>query len=185
MKTITLVRHGQSTYNAEERLAGQADIPLTELGIAQAKALNTYLKENNHRFDHAFSSGLQRASDTARYALEGMGITHQERSILNERSAGELTHHLISDVKKSEHAHILATIYHTPTLAYPAGECFLDVVERAKQFVANDLHALSGSIFIASHAITTQGLLVALGQKTVEEAIALKIKNAHPIIITL
>ncbi len=187
MKKITLARHGQSLYNAEKRLAGQADIALTDIGIDQAKKLNRYIKDKDMVFDHAFSSALQRAEQTARLALNGLNTKLRCTPLLNERCAGRLTHALHADVAASSDAHILNTIYHTPDLAFPEGECFLDVLNRAQEFVELYITPLKDrcSIFIASHAITTQGLLVALKQKTIEEAMALKIENATPIMFEI
>jgi probable phosphoglycerate mutase len=60
---IVLVRHGQSTWNAEGRLQGQADPPLSELGRREAAALRGALS----RFpeDRVLTSDLQRARETA------------------------------------------------------------------------------------------------------------------------
>lgn len=187
MKRIILARHGESLYNEQERLAGQADIALTPKGIDQAKKLNRYLKDNNIVFDHAFSSALQRAEQTARQALDGLNIKLRCTPLLNERCAGDLTHHLKSDVFASPHAYILKDIYEQPDLAFPNGECFMDVVARATEFIETYITPLRDncSIFIASHAITTQSLLVALKQKAINEAMQLKIENAKPIILEI
>ncbi len=58
---IVLVRHGQSTYNAQARLQGQADPPLSDAGRAEAEALRPFLP----RFEQVVTSDLQRASETA------------------------------------------------------------------------------------------------------------------------
>lgn len=58
---IVLVRHGQSTYNAQGRLQGQADPPLSDIGRAEAEALRPFLPH----FEQVVTSDLQRASETA------------------------------------------------------------------------------------------------------------------------
>ncbi|MBE2317357.1 histidine phosphatase family protein [Solirubrobacter sp. CPCC 204708] len=58
---LVLVRHGQSTYNAQARLQGQADPPLSQTGRADAEALRPFLP----RFEQVVTSDLQRASETA------------------------------------------------------------------------------------------------------------------------
>ena len=63
---LYLVRHGESCWNAEHRLTGWSDIPLTEKGRAQARSIKPLL-EGLH-FDGVWSSDLIRASDTARLA---------------------------------------------------------------------------------------------------------------------
>lgn len=60
---ICLVRHGETTWNAEQRLQGHEDIPLNELGLRQAQAAARALRER--RFAAIYSSNLQRAADTA------------------------------------------------------------------------------------------------------------------------
>ncbi len=63
---VVLVRHGQTVWNAEERLAGWTDVALTALGRSQAGALRPALE--GERFEGVWSSDLQRAVETARLA---------------------------------------------------------------------------------------------------------------------
>src|SRR6478752_6577613 len=58
---LVLVRHGQSTYNAQGLLQGQSDPPLSDPGRAQAEALRPFLP----RFERVVTSDLVRASETA------------------------------------------------------------------------------------------------------------------------
>ena len=58
---LLLIRHGQSTYNAEGRLQGQADPPLSDAGRAEAERLKPFLP----RFEQVVTSDLVRASETA------------------------------------------------------------------------------------------------------------------------
>src|SRR3954470_14964460 len=59
-----LVRHGESTYNAEGRIQGQQDAPLSERGRAQAERIAERVRGD--AFDACFASDLSRAADTAR-----------------------------------------------------------------------------------------------------------------------
>ncbi len=86
MPRILLVRHGQSEWNAEGRWQGQADIPLSELGRAQARAA----AERIGGFDVIASSTLQRAAETAFIVTNHLGIGPIiPMPDLIERSAGE------------------------------------------------------------------------------------------------
>lgn len=60
---ICLVRHGETAWNAEQRLQGHEDIPLNEHGRQQARAVARALRDQ--RFAATYSSDLQRAADTA------------------------------------------------------------------------------------------------------------------------
>ena len=63
-KTLYLMRHGQTLFNARKKIQGWCDAPLTELGIKQAKIAGKYFEDNNIVFDHAYSSTSERACDT-------------------------------------------------------------------------------------------------------------------------
>jgi len=56
---LWLIRHGQSTWNAERRIQGFSDAPLSDLGKEQAALLNTRLKDIH--FDKIYASDLERA----------------------------------------------------------------------------------------------------------------------------
>jgi broad specificity phosphatase PhoE len=75
VRTLLLVRHGETEWNKDGRFQGQRDIPLSELGRAQARALRARLDvaEHAHLFDPAhtavMSSDLRRAHETAEIAF--------------------------------------------------------------------------------------------------------------------
>lgn len=62
---ILLVRHGESVANAEERLQGQSDFPLTDHGRSQARLLGSWLLGRGALFHHVYVSPLSRARQTA------------------------------------------------------------------------------------------------------------------------
>lgn len=64
MRTIYLVRHGQTLFNVHHKIQGTCDSPLTELGKAQATAVRKYFLQKEISFDAAFCSKQERASDT-------------------------------------------------------------------------------------------------------------------------
>ena len=72
---ILLARHGETPWNAEGRYQGQVDIPLSDIGIAQATALGRRLRDV--RIDRAVASPLGRARQTAELAL---GAAHHQHS---------------------------------------------------------------------------------------------------------
>ena len=75
------IRHGESESNATPGFAAGAnyDSALTDEGVRQARLLGGRLKREGVKFDRVYSSSLQRAKDTARLMLEGMG--ESDRSV--------------------------------------------------------------------------------------------------------
>jgi len=93
MHKLVLLRHGESTWNKENRFTGWTDVGLTEKGIAEAQAAGRLLKEQGFDFDIAYTSVLKRAIKTLWLVLEEMDrmwlpVVHSWR--LNERHYGAL-----------------------------------------------------------------------------------------------
>ena len=93
MKRIVLVRHGESTWNQENRFTGWTDVDLTAKGIAEAnKAGETLLREGFH-FDKAYTSYLKRAVKTLNGVLDKLNqdwIPVEKTWRLNEKHYGTL-----------------------------------------------------------------------------------------------
>ena len=93
MYKLVLIRHGESTWNLENRFTGWTDVDLTNTGVEQAKNAGRLLKAEGYDFDLAFTSLLKRATRTLWHALDEMDRTwlpvqHDWR--LNERHYGGL-----------------------------------------------------------------------------------------------
>ncbi|MRV75729.1 2,3-diphosphoglycerate-dependent phosphoglycerate mutase [Duganella sp. FT92W] len=93
MYKIVFMRHGESTWNLENRFTGWTDVDLTEKGVAEAKAAGKVLKDEGFTFDLAYTSVLKRAIRTLWLTLDEMDmmylpIKHDWR--LNERHYGAL-----------------------------------------------------------------------------------------------
>ena len=72
MLKLVLIRHGESTWNLENRFTGWADVGLTEKGAAQATAAGKLLRANSYEFDIAYTSVLTRAIHTLWKVLDGL-----------------------------------------------------------------------------------------------------------------
>jgi len=93
MIKLVLVRHGQSTWNLENRFTGWIDVGLSELGIEEAKSAARLLLEEKYAFDIAYTSVLKRAIQTLWIILEDMDlmwIPVCKSWRLNERHYGAL-----------------------------------------------------------------------------------------------
>jgi 2,3-bisphosphoglycerate-dependent phosphoglycerate mutase len=94
MPTLVLIRHGQSSWNLENRFTGWWDVDLTEQGVAEATAAGALMKEKGLDFDLCFTSFQSRAIKTLHLALEAMGrlwLPEEKSWKLNERHYGGLT----------------------------------------------------------------------------------------------
>ena len=93
MHQLVLLRHGQSTWNLENRFTGWVDVDLTETGVREARAAGALLQAEGFVFDVAFTSVLKRAIRTLWLVLDEMDLmwVPVERSWrLNERHYGAL-----------------------------------------------------------------------------------------------
>ena len=93
MYKLVLIRHGESTWNLENRFTGWTDVDLTDTGIAQAKNAGRLLKAEGYEFDIAYTSVLKRATRTLWHTLDEMDRTWlpvQKCWQLNERHYGAL-----------------------------------------------------------------------------------------------
>ncbi|MCC7151590.1 MAG: 2,3-diphosphoglycerate-dependent phosphoglycerate mutase [Rubrivivax sp.] len=93
MHKLVLIRHGESTWNLENRFTGWTDVPLTETGVQQARAAGQLLGAGGWEFDVAYTSVLKRAIWTLWHCLDAMErtwlpIVNDWR--LNERHYGAL-----------------------------------------------------------------------------------------------
>jgi len=94
MKQLVLIRHGESTWNLENRFTGWADVDLTLKGVEQAVSAGENLKKAGYEFDVAYTSVLRRAIRTLWHIQDTMDlmwlpVVHSWR--LNERHYGALT----------------------------------------------------------------------------------------------
>jgi 2,3-bisphosphoglycerate-dependent phosphoglycerate mutase len=72
MYKLVLIRHGESTWNLENRFTGWTDVELTDTGVAQAQAAGALLKAEGYEFDVAYTSVLKRAIHTLNHCLDAM-----------------------------------------------------------------------------------------------------------------
>jgi len=93
LNKLVLLRHGQSTWNLENRFTGWTDVGLTELGATEAQAAGRLMRETGYSFDIAYTSVLKRAIKTLWIVLEEMElewIPVSKAWELNERHYGNL-----------------------------------------------------------------------------------------------
>ena len=131
MPILVLVRHGQSTWNLENRFTGETDIPLTAQGRDEARAAGVKLRDIP--FSHAFTSVLQRAIDTLSIILE---TAHQQQLpvtrnlALNERNYGQLQGLNKTEVTKQYGQEQVSIWRRSYSIRPPGGESLADTAAR-------------------------------------------------------
>ncbi|MEO5698362.1 MAG: 2,3-diphosphoglycerate-dependent phosphoglycerate mutase [Burkholderiaceae bacterium] len=128
MHKLVMIRHGESTWNLENRFTGWTDVPLTPLGVQQAQQAGRLLKTEEYEFDVAYTSVLKRAIWTLWHALDEMDRTWLpvvKDWRLNERHYGALQGlNKAETAKKFGDAQVLTwrRSYDTPPPALEAGD---------------------------------------------------------------
>nr|XP_020506744.1 probable fructose-2,6-bisphosphatase TIGAR A [Labrus bergylta] len=131
---LTLVRHGETRYNKEGLLQGQAiDCPLSEIGLQQAEAAGRYLKDV--KFSNVFVSDMQRAQQTAEAILKRSswcsGLQMVCEPLLKEKSFGTAEGGRVQDFREMAKAAGQSVLSFTA----PEGETQEQVKERVKEFL--------------------------------------------------
>ena len=120
MYKLVLIRHGESTWNLDNRFTGWTDVDLTPTGVQQAKDAGRLLRAEGYDFDLCYTSVLKRATRTLWHCLDEMDrtwlpVAHSWR--LNERHYGALQGlNKVETAKKFGDAQVLAwrRSYDTP-----------------------------------------------------------------------
>ena len=128
MHKLVLIRHGESTWNLENRFTGWTDVGLTPTGVAQARESGRLLKAEGYEFDVAYTSVLKRAIWTLWHALDEMDrtwlpVVNSWR--LNERHYGALQGLNKAETAKKfgdEQVLVWRRSYDTPPPALEAGD---------------------------------------------------------------
>ena len=185
MAQLTIVRHGQSEWNLQNRFTGWEDVSLTEKGIEEARNAGEQLK--GMKFDEAFTSNLQRAQNTLNIILEtcGMaGIPVTKNEALNERHYGDL-----QGLDKAETAakfgdeqvHIWRRSY---DVAPPNGESLKDTAIRVLPYYEAEIEPRlkqGRNIIIAAHGNSLRALIMHIEKLSPEQILKREIGTAKPI----
>jgi 2,3-bisphosphoglycerate-dependent phosphoglycerate mutase len=102
MIKLVLLRHGESTWNRENRFAGWTDVDLSEKGMSEAREAGRILKKEGYVFDIAYTSVLKRAIRTLWIALDEMDLMWIP--VLNAWRLNERHYGALQGLNKSETA---------------------------------------------------------------------------------
>jgi broad specificity phosphatase PhoE len=152
MTEIYLVRHGQTDWNLEKRIQGNADIPLNDEGITQSQALAESLQ--GERFDAVFSSDLIRAAQTAQILARRLSAPLFYDPRLREVNHGKWEGMLISDVRSQYSGEYSAFRDDRPDGRAPGGETMREALQRIEAAVDEAARQYPGGrIVIVSHGL--------------------------------
>jgi len=211
MRTLVLLRHGESTWNKENRFTGWFDVDLSPQGFQEAKLAGQLLKKEGYQFDVAYTSVLKRAIRTLWITLEEldqMWIPVVPDWRLNERHYGALT-----GLNKSETAakhgedqvFIWRRSYDVPPppleetdprhpkfdrryenlgAALPATESLKSCVERVVPYWEQTIKPMvqKKRVLIAAHGNSIRALIKYLDQISDSEIAELNIPTAVPMV---
>lgn len=190
MATLTLVRHGQSQWNLENRFTGWVDVPLTDKGREEAARAGALLKETGISFTKAYTSDLQRAQETLSIILEGLeqtGIPIVRNAALNERHYGDLQGLDKAETAEkygAEKVHIWRRSYDVPPPGED-GESLKDTAARTlpyfNEFVVGDLKK-GETVIVAAHGNSLRSIVMELDKLTREQVLELNLDTGVPII---
>jgi len=139
MVTLILLRHGESTWNLENKFTGNTDIDLSPLGIIEAKTAAHLLK--NYTIDFAFTSVLKRATHTLEIILNeiSLHIPVFKSEALNERNYGDLQGLNKTETKiKYGEAQVIAW-RRSYNVAPPNGESLKDTYHRVIPYYLSEI----------------------------------------------
>ena len=149
-RTLFLVRHGQCTYNVDGRVPGQANPPLTVLGLQQATDAAARLRDSGARW--VISSDLDRAVGTAEVIADALGLPVETDHDLREQDAGDLEGRSYRDLKALD----TPPGVHLHDVRWGGGESVSDVHARVRRFFERLDAREPGAVVLVSHAHTIQ-----------------------------
>ncbi len=214
MSYLILIRHGQSTWNLENKFTGWVDVDLTENGKLEAKKAGNLIKKSNIKINYYYSSLQLRANHTLKILQKSL---NDERNFiraweLNERHYGELTGlnklemseklgkekvnqfrrswDLKPDPlnKKSElHPLNIKTYKNVPIEKIPDTESLKDTYERVISYFESEIKdkIKKGNVLISAHGNSIRALCKYLFKLDEKKISRLEIPTGNPLVINI
>ena len=152
MLQVYLVRHGETQWNAERRIQGQSDSPLTEKGIQQAWQVAE--RARTLGITHVITSDLGRTQQTARIIADACGCDVMLEPRLRELDMGVLEKRHIDTLTETEEGWRRTLVNGTEDGRIPEGESMQELSVRMHAALAECLKLPAGSRpLLVSHGI--------------------------------
>jgi 2,3-bisphosphoglycerate-dependent phosphoglycerate mutase len=186
MATLVLLRHGQSTWNLENRFTGWVDVPLTPAGEVEAR--DAGMKLRGIHFDIAYTSVLKRAIDTLSIALEAAAqpdVPVVRNAALNERMYGDLQGLNKAETAEKFGAQQVLLWRRSYDIAPPNGESLKDTAARTLPYFKSTImdSVKSGqNVIISAHGNSLRAIGMVLDNLDEAGVLKLEIPNGAPIV---
>jgi probable phosphoglycerate mutase len=130
--TLLLIRHGETEWNAQARIQGHRDTPLSERGLRQAQVLARHLVggADGAALAAVISSDLARARQTAEPLAQRLGLALRQDARLRERAFGLFEGHTYAEAEARWPNEYAIWRQRDPAYAVPGGESYLDTRAR-------------------------------------------------------
>jgi len=184
MAQLVIFRHGQSTWNLENKFTGWVDVELTAKGIEEAK--NAGLKIKGFHFDYAYASALKRAQDTLSFALGTAGhpaITPIYNQALNERMYGDLQGLDKTETAEKYGAEQVKVWRRSFDVPPPNGESLKDTAARVIPYFESEIIPklkAGKNVVIVAHGNSLRALIMYLEKMTPEQILEFEIGTGQP-----
>jgi probable phosphoglycerate mutase len=186
---LLIVRHGESVANAEGRMQGQRDYPLSELGKKQADRLARWLCASGLTFRAAYCSPLARARETALILTQALGLPEAELSPeLSELHAGSLQGLTRDEIAAAHPTFLERAITELGDFSSYGGESYADVQVRLRGLVERwqALHRKNADRLLAvAHGGTNFHLVKTLVCEPVPRVMSLRFGNCTATLVRM
>ena len=172
---IFVVRHGESTWNAEGRYQGRKDPPLSPLGEAQARALAQQMRRDPPQA--IVTSPLLRARATAQAVANELGAAISIDERLTEISHGEWEGLLKSEVERRWPRLVACWRADPAAVRFPGGESLAGVRARWRSFL-KDAARFPSPLLVVTHEVVARLAALDAGNQTLAHYNSLQIENA-------
>ncbi|MDY0297700.1 MAG: histidine phosphatase family protein [Acidobacteriota bacterium] len=174
-RTLLLIRHGTTAYNAADRLQGRIDLALNRTGQREARALQEILA--HEPLDLVVSSPMKRALETARIAIGDRDVPFQIENSFVEIDIGEWEGRKYASVRGAD-AGFFSRWRADAFVPIPGGESFSDVCERVRPGVEALLESPARCVLVSGHATVNRAILCRLMKLDPQTARRFRVLNA-------
>jgi probable phosphoglycerate mutase len=186
---LLIVRHGESVANAQGRMQGQHDYPLSHTGQQQAAMLGRWLSRAGFVFDAAYSSPLSRALATARALTAELGLPEPELAPeLSELHAGSLQGLTRDEISASFPGFMERAVTELGDFSEYGGESYHDVQVRVRSLLLRwqaKHREAAHRILAVAHGGTNFHLVKALVCEPVPRVMSLKFGNCTATLVRM